>query len=312
MIVVSTFDGIGLGYEALSRIGRKPAVYFASEVDKNAIKVAKHRHPEIIQLGDVCNVTRDLLLPRPDLLLGGSPCQGFSKFGKGEGLQHDGSKLFYEFVRIKKELNPKNFLLENVQMSNADNAIVTRELGVEPILINSNLVSAQNRPRLYWTDIPGVKQPRDKRLFFPNICEYDMPRLFKKTVDIDGNYNLGDFLKRELPRPLTFSLRRTDQAKRLRSESFRNKTGDVYHWSHREYFARPDLKCNCIMTKPWKETVVLDEDNDFRRMSILEMERAQTLTDNYTDVGLAESVRHHLIGNGWTVDVIAHILSFMP
>ena len=150
--VLSLFDGMSCGRLALERAGIKVNNYFASEIDKYAIQVAKHNYPNTQHIGDVTKVKASEL-PKIDLLIGGSPCQSFSNAGNGTGF--DGkSGLFYEYVRLLKECKPKYFLLENVKMKKQWQDIISKELGVEPIKINSNLVSAQNRERLYWTNIP--------------------------------------------------------------------------------------------------------------------------------------------------------------
>ncbi|MFM6397329.1 MAG: DNA cytosine methyltransferase, partial [Planktothrix sp.] len=148
------FDGMSCGQIALNRLGVKYDTYFASEIDSHAIKVTTHNYPSTIQLGDVTEI-KGKNLPPIHLLIGGSPCQGFSAAGDQLNFSDPRSKLFFEFVRILKETNPTYFLLENVKMKKEYMDIISKELGVQPILINSNLVSAQNRERLYWTNIPN-------------------------------------------------------------------------------------------------------------------------------------------------------------
>lgn len=166
--VLSLFDGMSCGQLALQRAGIAYDKYFASEIDKYAIKVTQHNFPNTIQLGDVTQVSGDGL-PKIDLLIGGSPCQGFSIAGKQLNFDDPRSKLFFEFVRLLKECKPKYFLLENVKMKKEYQDVITDNLGVEPIEINSNLVSAQNRRRLYWTNIPGVTIPEDKGILLKDI-----------------------------------------------------------------------------------------------------------------------------------------------
>lgn len=320
MTVLSVFDGISCAYEALLRAKKPISLYFASETDAAAIKVSKQRHNDtlvdgIVHLGQVEKISSIARFPHLDLLIGGSPCQGFSRIGDGENFEHDGSKLFYEYVKLKNEIKPDYFLLENVVMRREWAAIITEALGVEPIIINSNLVSAQNRERMYWTNIPGVTQPRDLRIFYPNIAEYSIPRLFKKTLDPEKNLNLKDFVGcKDLPRPISFTTRRSEAGKEHRARGYALGLGDTTSWlpHHKEMWPRYDLKVNCITTSPNRDHIVMDEDGDFRRLTVLECERAQTLPDNYTDCGLSDSKRLELIGNGFTVDVIAHILKFIP
>jgi DNA (cytosine-5)-methyltransferase 3A len=168
MNVLSLFDGMSCGQIALNRAGIKYENYYASEIDKYAIQVTQHNYPNTIQLGDITQINGDNL-PKIDLLFGGSPCQGFSFAGKQLNFEDTRSKLFFEFVRLKDELNPKYFLLENVKMKKEYSDIITKYLGVEPILINSNLVSAQNRERLYWSYLPNFTPPTDKKIMLNDL-----------------------------------------------------------------------------------------------------------------------------------------------
>ena len=172
MNVLSLFDGMSCGQIALNRLGIKYDNYYAAEIDKYAIEVTKKNYPNTIHLGDVTKVKAADLEPI-DLLMGGSPCQGFSFAGKQLNFDDPRSALFFEFVRLLKECKPKYFLLENVRMKKIYQDVITEHLGVEPIMINSSLLSAQNRLRLYWTNIPGVDQPQDKGLVLKDILEYE-------------------------------------------------------------------------------------------------------------------------------------------
>ena len=166
--VLSLFDGMSCGQIALDKLGIEVDNYFASEIDKYAMQVTKHNYPNTKHIGDVTKV-KGADLPRIDLLIGGSPCQGFSFAGKQLNFDDPRSKLFFEFVRLLKETKPKYFLLENVRMKKEYQDIITEYLGIEPILINSALLTAHNRPRLYWTNIPNVEQPSDNSICFENI-----------------------------------------------------------------------------------------------------------------------------------------------
>ena len=170
MRVLSLFDWMACWYEALVRAGIPIDKYYASEIDKYAIQIATKNHPDIIEIWDVCNVKwedyQDI-----DLLIWGSPCQWFSVAGKMLNFNDPRSKLFFEYVRILREVNPKYFLLENVKMKKEWQDIISRELWVEPIEINSSLVSAQSRRRLYRTNIPSVSQPKDKWILLKDILE---------------------------------------------------------------------------------------------------------------------------------------------
>lgn len=174
MNVLSLFDGMSCGQIALNRAGFKIENYFACEIDKYAINVTQNNYPKTQQLGDVTKVNA-LELPRLDLVIGGSPCQGFSFAGKQLNFEDPRSKLFFEFVRLLKEARVKSpdvkFLLENVKMKKEYENIISEHLGVEPVFINSALVSAQNRKRLYWTNIPGLTQPKDKGITWGDVRE---------------------------------------------------------------------------------------------------------------------------------------------
>ena len=176
--VLGLFDGISCGQMALQKAGIKYGNYYASEIKKHAIETTQYNYPNTIQLGDVHDIKAEDL-PKIDLLIGGSPCQDLTYINcKGRaGLEGEKSKLFYEYVRLLEELNPTYFLLENVgNMKLSDRAIITEMLGVEPISINSQLVSAQKRNRLYWTNIPNVEIPKDKGITLDSIVDRDAPR----------------------------------------------------------------------------------------------------------------------------------------
>ena len=270
MNVLSLFDGISCGQIALNRADIKIDNYFASEIDKDAISVTQFNYPNTIQLGDVKNLKGNML-PKIDLLIGGSPCQDLSKAKtEGKGLVGEKSSLFYEYLRLLNEVKPKYFLLENVIMKKDYRDIITKELGVNPILINSNLVSAQNRERLYWSNIPNITIPKDKNILLKDIIkdEHNWKQLGKWVYSKWGNQTKLDKLKLiNSPKSSTLTTSKTHPANYYLNE---NKT----------------LYCN------------LDAD---------EWELLQTLPQGYTKM-LSESKRHKVIGNCWTVDVIAHIL----
>tara|TARA_Y100000361_G_scaffold154271_1_gene179223 strand:+ start:1143 stop:2519 length:1377 start_codon:yes stop_codon:yes gene_type:complete len=180
MNVLSLFDGMSCGRIALERAGIKVNKYYSSEIDKYAIQISKKNYPDIIQVGDVCNLDpadfQDI-----DLLIGGSPCTGFSFAGKQLAFDDPQSVLFFEFVRILEGIKPKYFLLENVRMKKPHVQLITEMLCVSPLLINSSLVSAQSRQRYYWTNIPGVEPPKDKGIVLKDILEDDA------VADLVGN-----------------------------------------------------------------------------------------------------------------------------
>jgi len=187
MNVLSLFDGISCGQIALERAGIKYNTYYASEIDKYAIQVTKKNYPNTIHIGDVNEIDFNEYIGEIDLLLGGSPCQGFSKAGKGLNFNDPRSKLFFKFAEALNIIKPKYFLLENVKMKKEWIDIISKYLKVEPIHINSILVSAQNRNRLYWTNIPNVQQPEDKNIILQDILEKGIAiRNKSKTVRVGG------------------------------------------------------------------------------------------------------------------------------
>ena len=292
MNVLSLFDGMSCGQIALNKAGIEYENYFASEIDKYAIKVTQNNYPNTIQLGDITEV-KGCNLPNIDLLIGGSPCQGFSFAGRQLNFEDPRSKLFFEFVRLLKECNPKYFLLENVKMKKEWQNIISEHLGVDPIEINSRLVSAQNRVRLYWTNISGVKQPEYKNIKLIDVLDLklsDCPigvrvREKAKCVRVGGrNSPFGS--KQEWDSP--FQIISKKGKLKPRTEKSGCLTGGAHSGGNHS-----DMD---ILHTPFAT----------RRYTTLECERLQTLPDNYTE-GVSNSQRYKMIGNGWTVDVIAHI-----
>ena len=260
------------GQIALNKAGVKYQKYFACEIDKYAIQVTQHNYPETIQLGDVTKV-KAIDLPQIDLLIGGSPCQGFSFAGKQLNFDDPRSALFFEFVRLKDDLKPRYFLLENVKMKKEYENIITEFLGVEPILINSNLVSAQNRERLYWTNIPNVQQPKNKNIFVRDILDYSSAHkiLSEKTINKHNFY-----IKNYKPIGKSPTL-----------------TTELAHGTGKNITP----KCHYEIKE------ITGEDRVF---SPLECERLQTVPDNYSSI-VSNTQRFKMLGNGWTVDVVVHI-----
>ena len=303
MNVLSLFDGMSCGQIALEKSGFQVGKYFASEIDKYAIKVAKANYPDMVHLGDVRDVKADDL-PQIDLLIGGSPCQGFSFAGKQLNFDDPRSKLFWEFVRLLKELRPKYFLLENVKMKQQSMDVITEALGVEPIFINSRLVSAQNRQRYYWTNIPMDKLPDDKGIMLKDVLE-DGHVDRDKAHCIDANYFKGGNLKSYFEkhrRQLVFSkdgLCHVGDADIRGNDNVRR----VYH---------PDGKAPCLTTMGGghREPKTLTSDTTWRKLTPLECERLQTVPEGYT-AHVSNTQRYKMLGNGWTVDVITHILKGM-
>lgn len=172
-VVLSLFDGMSCGQIAFERLGIPIKTYYASEIDPYPIKVTQANYPDTVQLGDVRDISLKSLPEKPDIILAGSPCTGFSFAGKRLAFDDPQSVLFFEFVRLLKEIEPKWFLLENVKMKKEYLNVITEHVGVEPILLNSALVSAQNRWRYYWTNIPGINEPEDRGIVLRDILETD-------------------------------------------------------------------------------------------------------------------------------------------
>ena len=279
--VLSLFDGMSCGQIALNRVGIEYNNYYASEIDKHAISVTQYNYPNTIQMGSITEL-KSSQLPKIDLLFGGSPCQSFSNAGNGTGF--DGkSGLFYDYVRLLKECKPTYFMLENVKMKKEWQDIISDELGVQPIKINSNLVGAQNRERLYWTNIPVVGLPNDKQVYIEDILDttFDSKywlkernaELLSKKVSIEGA-------------PAICCI-------------------DVYNKKFKKDRKSPTL------TLPHHNSLRLLQDGKFRKLTPNECERLQTVPVDYTNTGISDIHRYSMLGNGWTVDVIAFIFSFI-
>ena len=289
--VLGLFDGISCGRLALERAGIKFDRYYSSEIDKYAIQISDKNYSDNIQLGDILN-WRDWDLEDVDLVIGGSPCQGFSVVGKQLNFDDPRSRLFFVYLEIVKYFKPKYFLLENVVMDKEIQDIISNLLGVEPILINSSLVSAQNRRRLYWTNITNVTQPTDLGISLSDVLEsntdWSSAHIVSRRLGADG--------------------KRKDNDKSIES----SKCVEVGKNPNKAYCLTTVNKDSviCKFTKGRHTDAYGANLNDWRNLTNVECERLQTLPDNYT-TGVAESNRRRLIGNGWTVDVIAHIFKHM-
>lgn len=300
--VLSLFDGISCGQIALERQGFEIENYFASEIDKYAIQITMANYPNTKQLGDVRNVTANQL-PKIDLLIGGSPCQGFSFAGAGLNFEDERSKLFFEFVRLKNELKPKYFLLENVKMKQEFQDIISEQLGVKPIMINSSLVSAQNRERLYWTNIPVIGQPNDKGILLKDIIE-DGECLKDKSQTILAT------LYKENAKSM---IKRNKQGLLILKNIYPKKgqNGNVYSifGKCKTLSAGVGIKGNGIGSSNAPKIESINADG-WRKLSPLECERLQTVPDGYTKY-VSDTQRYKALGNGWTVDAISFIFSFL-
>lgn len=306
--VLSLFDGMSCGQIALKKAGINVKQYYASEIDTHAIKVTQHNHPKTIQLGsvtEICDMFCDMFLPKIDLLIGGSPCQGFSFAGKQLNFEDPRSKLFFEFVRLKEELNPAYFLLENVKMKKEYQDIISTYLGVEPIEINSALVSAQSRKRLYWTNIPGISQPEDRGLVLKDILENGETDRDKAHC-IDACYYKGGDLNQYFNKSRRQVVFETKPILMGRSNS--SQDGKIVSPEGKSYCHTAG---NNNTPKVALTALPIRGNIPFRKLTPLECERLQTVPDNYSNV-VSNSQRYKMLGNGWTVDVIAHIFKNLP
>ena len=282
MNVLSLFDGMSSGQIALNKANIKYDKYFASEIDKNAIYITQSNFPDTIQIGDVTKVVgKDL--PPIDLLIGGSPCQGFSFAGKQLNFDDLRSKLFFEFVRLKNELNPKYFLLENVNMKQEYQDIISMYLNENPIKINSSLVSAQNRKRLYWTNIPNVTQPKNHHIVLRDICDTNENNyIFIEEEKTKNRYYKKNYLQYDI-----------------------NGTG---HGSQDQRAYYLNGKHGCLDTGASSKAKILTDEGKVRKITRYEAEQLQNVPIGYTSM-VSVSKAKNILGNGWTIDVIAHIFN---
>jgi DNA (cytosine-5)-methyltransferase 3A len=313
-------------------------------------------------MGDVCAL-RGENLPPIDLLMGGSPCQGFSFAGKQLNFKDPRSALFFQFVRLLRETKPKYFLLENVRMKQEYQDVISEHLGVEPVKINSALVAAQNRVRLYWTNIPGIEQPEDKGIVLKDILE-DLPidkplapymtgefdgvsrldkgiftftdkdksaaqtgsgghankYLIHRPLVLDGPYPMQFKAKNkknviinesDLDAPRTVYEARTELGKQTRREikKLTGKDSTKRSPEHKQYQVQKHQKANCLVTVDSELNKVIDKELVYRKLTPMECMRLQTVPDHYfDDTGISNTQKYKLLGNGWTVDIICHVL----
>ena len=346
--VLSLFDGMSCGRLALERAWIPVRSYYASEIDKYAIQVSKKNYPDIHQIGDVEWVEVFYTITWGidywyriksewsyyglwscwlDLLIGGSPCQWFSNAGKGLNFKDHRSKLFFEFVRILKEAHPSYFLLENVPMKEERIKIINQELwGIQPTIINSSLVSAQSRERLYRVGkrvgerykMIYIPLPEDKKLTLKDILQDKVEESYYINQDKVQNTNTkqSNFLKKIL-----FNIH----------PSGKGMNGNVYNPEHKSptlttnkgewikiiqlprgknIWGIMENKTPTLSANLWQHNNLLQEWYRARRLTPIECERLQTLPDNYTE-WVSNTQRYKMLGNGWTVDVIAHIFREM-
>lgn len=358
--ILSLFDGMSCGQQALERADIPVDNYFASEIDKYAIKVTMANYPNTIQLGSVVDVDVSKL-PKIDILMGGSPCQSFSFAGKrkgmstkdeqeiltlehylqlkSEGFEFEGqSYLFWEYMRILNDIRKTNpdvyFLLENVEMGEKWEKILSKAIGVNGIHINSSLVSAQNRQRIYWTNIgmkPSglfgdlesiIEQPKDKGILLKDILEKEVnEKYFLSETMVNGFLKSS---KRHSDKGTGFIWQPTEGFKKgncLRANGALCKTDNaIYSGSINVNGFREKDKANCIdanyskgIPSNQERTGVMVKTNNktnIRRLTPVECERLQTIEDNYT-IYVSDTQRYRMIGNGWTIDAISYILNYI-
>lgn len=363
IVVLSLFDGMSCGQMALKRAGVSVSQYFASEIDKYALQIAQKNFPKTIQLGDVKTV-KAKNLPKIDLVIGGSPCQGFSYAGTQLNFQDPRSKLFFEFTRILKEVKQINpnvmFLLENVPMKAEYQNVITNCLGVEPEEINSNLFSAQNRNRIYWTNITKITKPKDKGILLEHIVHENVDMKVSAIAQNNKAHALTASYGSVIPSNSYNKKQRTMLFEELKEYvvPFEKtleildkevKTGKVGYFrkdsqANRVYYINGKSVTLCgssggrdartgfylfgcitpdrvnkrqngqrfnegrkfyTLTAQDKHGILIE--GYIRKLSPIECERLQTLPDNYT-AGVSNSQRYKMLGNGWTIDVIVHIL----
>jgi len=387
MNVLSLFDGISCGMVALERANIKVDKYYSSEVDKYAIAVSEKNYKKIVRLGDVTKWKNwDIDWGSIDLLIGGSPCQGFSFAGKQLNFEDERSKLFFEYVEILKHIKEQNpkvlFLLENVRMKKEYSGIISEFLGTDPILINSSLVSAQNRKRLYWTNIKGVEQPQDKGIVLKDIVhEYTdfkymltdshaewlknngQLRLNTSDSSIDsekaiimtarqyaswnGNFKFEELYRYIVPFDKTLKILEKEVEKGKVGYFRTDSQGNRIYYIHGKSVAlcgeaggkgaktglylfgcitpdRVEKRQNgqrfsdgnkfYTLTAQDKRGVLIE--GYIRKLTPIECERLQTLPDGYTEAeikgkSVSDNQRYKMLGNGWTVDVIAHIFRYL-
>ena len=279
MKVLSLFDGISCGMIALDRAGINVDEYVAYEIDKYAIKISQKNYPAIKHCGSVLGANFKEYFGF-DLLIGGSPCQDLCSCGSRKGLSGQKSSLFFEYVRALKEVLPKYFLLENnYSMTKENKNKISEILGCEPILIDSSLVSAQSRKRLYWTNIPINNMPNDKGLFL-------------KDIVVDRKDKEGYNCTQRVLNKVEGTLAKEKARKNTRTLNQKSKC----------------LMCGQNISNTGATNIFYEDSKDFFIPTPVECERLQTIPDNYTD-GISNTQRYKCIGNGWTVDVIAHIFS---
>jgi len=320
MNVLSLFDGMSCGRIALDRVGIKVTNYFASEIDKYAIKVSQHNWDDITHIGDVTKISfaegvlyteaGEFQVGSIDLVIAGSPCQGFSMAGKQLAFDDERSKLYFVFERILKEIQAENpevkFLLENVKMKQEYKDVISERLGVNPVAINSNLLSAQNRYRLYWTNL-NVDPVKDMGIYLKDILQEKVPeKYYIKGGRLEWLKTFGEVKERD-----GYIAFNPNKAKCLtvRPEPSWNCTYILQwpHGSNKGGYRALNGKTPSLTTSSWESNNLLLNEGVVRKLTPEECEKLQTVPVGYTSC-VSDSQRYKMLGNGWTVDVISHIL----
>lgn len=275
MNVLSLFDGMSCGQLALTKANIEYHSYYASEIDDSAMRVAKHNFPNTIHIGNVLNIkTNDL--PKIDLMIGGSPCQGFSQVGKGYNFNDPRSILFFQYVRILRECNPKYFLLENVCMKKEWANVISDHLQVDPIMIDGGLVSAATRRRLYWTNIPYITQPQNRHITFDDINQHDTHWMAIERVNKIAKWKT--FMK-PYERAIVIGTK---------------------------------MKVGCLVARGYNEYAssikLITDGKNYRTLTHEEAELCMGIPVGYTSIA-NDRERSRMIGNGWNIDVVAHIFN---
>lgn len=337
--VLSLFDGISAGQIALKRNGVKIKKYYASEIDKYAIKVTQTNFPDTIQMGDVSLLSAKDFNEPIDIIIGGSPCQGFSRAGMKLNFQDERSKLIFEYIRLVKELNPKYFLLENVVMKQECIDEISKLLGVKPVRINSSIFSAQKRDRLYWTNIPLNKLPEDKGIKLKDILDTNVDESFHlslKEMDYmnrvssrnrthwdfahhyDYRVDKGHCLTANISKGIPYNV--LVIPKWVGNILNREKIAEIKdpvliqkpRGNNKGYIQAIDGKTPTLTTSAFEANNVIfygkfPEDFIIRKLTPEECEKLQTIPVGYTNC-LSKTRRYQVIGNSWNVDTICYLL----
>ena len=357
MKVLSLFDWISCWMLALERAWIKVDVYYASEIDKYAQIVSEKNYPNIVRLWDVNN-WREWDLWEIDLIIGWSPCQWFSFAGKQLAFDDPRSKLFFTMVDIINHYKPRYFLLENVKMKKEFQDVITQYMWVQPIEINSSLVSAQNRKRLYWTNIPWIKQPIDKKIYLKDIIQswyYNWKECADKIckIEVSESVKVRKYMVNVEKLKITLRENKYYTCKEIAEELHQPITLVEHRFRKDKSFAIPNPEVRPILKKLlgiqtnefdksimefeirdgkfemakrvyningksptittitwWKQKKIIDDNEQIRELTPIECERLQTVPYNYTS-WISDSQRYKMLWNWWTVDVIAHIFSYI-